>query len=315
MFEPSPATAIRILVIALATLAVPATAQDNLLDNPDFDVDLAGWGAADSEVADIDWVPIDAAGNPSSGSLQARNTRRSAGGTVFVGGQCVDVMPGETYTFGGSVFAESGQTFRGVFFQMLFRPLPDCGGSTLEVGAASSGQSVLDAWVPASAAVVAPSGAVSATFRFAVSRASADPIDDVEVLIDRLFVIPGEATACAENLHTACIGDRFQITVDYATVQDGGSSGRAVGVPLSTLGFDRGAVFWFFSPANPELLIKVLDTCGFSDHFWVFYSAGTNVGFEIRILDLETGAVWTSTNPDVNPAPPVQDLTAFSCDA
>lgn len=61
------------------------------------------------------------------------------------------------------------------------------------------------------------------------------------------------------------------------------------------------------------MLIKVLDGCALNDHFWVFYSAGTNVGLEVRVTDTVSGSVWTDINPDGRQAPPIADTAAFAC--
>ena len=49
----------------------------------------------------------------------------------------------------------------------------------------------------------------------------------------------------------------------------------------------------FFNAANPEVLIKVLDGCGFNNHYWVFYAATTSVGFDLTVRDTTTGDSMT----------------------
>jgi photosystem II stability/assembly factor-like uncharacterized protein len=117
---------------------------------------------------------------------------------------------------------------------------------------------------------------------------------------------------------TLCIDDhpgdgRFAVQVHFKTAQGGGLAGDGRAISLSSLGIDHGGLFWFFDPANPEMLIKVLDACAVDDRFWVFYSAGTNVGFTTTVVDKFTGSVATYGNPDMRAAPPVQDTAAFSC--
>ncbi len=43
------------------------------------------------------------------------------------------------------------------------------------------------------------------------------------------------------------------------------------------------AIFYFFQPANFELLVKIVDGCGSNNRFWVFYAATTNVEFTLRV--------------------------------
>ncbi|MDX1747330.1 MAG: carbohydrate binding domain-containing protein, partial [Halobacteriales archaeon] len=290
---PPAAVAVAVWILS----GQPVGAQTNLLANPDFDVDLSGWGVTSSSEAEAEWSGRDAQGDSHSGSMRARNMARTDFRSTFIASQCVTVDPGESYTFGGSVYAPEQQTFRGVFFQMLFLPNPSCGGGSIEVEAANTGSRITGDWVQAKGKTVAPAGAMSAIFRFAIPRATADPADDVEVFVDGLFVIEG-ADVCVPNVNQACITDRFQVIVDYHTSLGEGESGRAVAVSLDSLGFDRGALFWFFSPDNPEVLFKILDGCGINGYYWVFYSAGTDVGFDIEVVEASTGEVWRSTNPE-----------------
>jgi hypothetical protein len=100
----------------------------------------------------------------------------------------------------------------------------------------------------------------------------------------------------------------------YYTSQAGGKFGQAGAISTAPLGVVRGGLFWIGSAGNPEMLAKVLNACPFSDHYWVFASAGTNQGFDLHVIDTVTGARRTYTNPDLHPATPIQDTEAFPCD-
>jgi hypothetical protein len=124
--------------------------------------------------------------------------------------------------------------------------------------------------------------------------------------------------ACVADPSTLCIDDRpgdrrFKVQVSYQTTQGGGRAGSGMAIPLSGLGVDRGGLFWFFSPDNPEMLVKVLNGCSGNGNFWVFASAGTNVGLTMTVTDTRTGRVKTYSNPDLTPAMPVQDTSALPC--
>ena len=69
---------------------------------------------------------------------------------------------------------------------------------------------------------------------------------------------------------------------------------NAISVPL---GSNDSGVFWFFNPANFEVLIKVINACGFNNRYWVFMAATTNVGFTVNVRDQVTGITYTRTNP------------------
>lgn len=79
----------------------------------------------------------------------------------------------------------------------------------------------------------------------------------------------------------------------------------------SALTADTGT-FWFFDPANVELVVKVLDACSFSGHFWVFAAGLTDVQVELEVTDTETGDVRRYFNPPNTAFQPIQDTRAFS---
>lgn len=129
------------------------------------------------------------------------------------------------------------------------------------------------------------------------------------------FLSPDPEGPCTPNATTLCIdeqpGDRrFRVQVTFETAE---SSGQGRAIPLSSLGVNSGGLFWFFGAANPEMMIKVLNGCGVNNRFWVFYSAGTNVGLKTTVTDTLTGASKTYNNPLNTAAPPVQDTNAFAC--
>jgi CSLREA domain-containing protein len=93
--------------------------------------------------------------------------------------------------------------------------------------------------------------------------------------------IPG----CEPAPGTLCLGNRFQVSVRWAT-QGGEGEGQAI--PLAA---DTGA-FWFFAPDNLEILVKVLNGCGLNQRFWVFLSGLTDAEVEVTVVDSVTGERW-----------------------
>jgi hypothetical protein len=127
------------------------------------------------------------------------------------------------------------------------------------------------------------------------------------------------AGSCVAGPTTLCIerpagNPRFEARVHFETDQGAGFSGDAEVIPLRDLGVTQGGLFWFFGRDNPEMLLKVLDGCEVNGHFWVFYSAGTNVGLTTTVVDTLAGRTQTYVNPDLTAAPPVQDTLAFPCE-
>jgi hypothetical protein len=111
---------------------------------------------------------------------------------------------------------------------------------------------------------------------------------------------------CQPDAQTLCLGaaNRFQANAHW-TSKDG--SGEAQAIPLTG---DTGA-FWFFSPRNLEIQLKVLDGCGVNDRFWVFVTGLTDVGVEVTVEDTLTGESWMYGRQRGTPFPTVTDTDAF----
>jgi hypothetical protein len=116
----------------------------------------------------------------------------------------------------------------------------------------------------------------------------------------------GRITGLASPTELLLQGGRFKLDVTWQ-VPPQGTSGVGTAVPIAP---DTGA-FWFFSPSNFEMMVKVLDGRAINGHWWVFLGALTNVQFDLTVTDLGTGAVWTYHNP-YGTQPTVQDTSAFS---
>jgi hypothetical protein len=116
------------------------------------------------------------------------------------------------------------------------------------------------------------------------------------------------AGACVADGTTLCLNHgRFRVQVEWKTATDAGSGNV---VPVSS---DDSGLFWFFAPDNWEMLIKVLNGCsGSSGHYWVFFSATTNVQLIVNVTDMQTGKVKVYFNPQGVSAGPVTDTGAFA---
>lgn len=110
-------------------------------------------------------------------------------------------------------------------------------------------------------------------------------------IVERNPAVAPAATGCAAGATALCLaGNRFAVTATWREVS--GDSGTASVVPLS----DDTGYLWFFSAANVEVMLKVLDGRAVNGRFWVFYGALSDVEYTITVTDTETGAVRTYTN-------------------
>ena len=121
------------------------------------------------------------------------------------------------------------------------------------------------------------------------------------------FSIKRISGLCQPSDTQMCLQDgRFMVSVAWKDQQGGTGVGHAV---PST---DDSGLFWFFSADNMELLIKVLDGCGFNSHYWVFFAATTDQEFTVTVTDTKTGQQVQYTNPLKSPADAVTDTKAFA---
>jgi hypothetical protein len=115
-------------------------------------------------------------------------------------------------------------------------------------------------------------------------------------------------TPCVADAQSLCLqGNRFKVSVQWAA-----NGGTGVGTKVPVASADSG-LFWFFDPNNWEMLVKVLDGCAGSNHYWVFFAATTNVQYTLTVVDTQTGRVKVYFNPAGTPSPAVTDTSAFTC--
>jgi ELWxxDGT repeat protein len=108
---------------------------------------------------------------------------------------------------------------------------------------------------------------------------------------EELWVLPLGGPACQPSPTALCLnGGRFKVEVSWSIE---GATGSGQAVPLTG---DTG-YFWFFSPGNVEVVLKVLDGQGVNGHHWVFYGALSNVEYLITVTDTQTGVARRYFNP------------------
>ncbi len=105
----------------------------------------------------------------------------------------------------------------------------------------------------------------------------------------------GATEPCVADATTLCLSNsRYQVRAQWVTPDGRSGAGRVI-----NLTGDTGA-FWFFSPSNVEVVVKVLNGCGLNSRYWTFAGGLTDVNVILTVTDTQTGAVKTYINPRGN---------------
>ncbi|MEO8277951.1 MAG: S8 family serine peptidase, partial [Thermoanaerobaculia bacterium] len=123
---------------------------------------------------------------------------------------------------------------------------------------------------------------------------------DTIIATDPATCIPGPNRLCL-------LQNRFAIDVSWTNYA--GISGAGVVRPLTS---DSG-LFWFFAPANLELLVKMVDGCSFNGHYWVYAAATTDVEYHLTVTEAATGAERHFDNALGVASPAFTSIDAFPC--
>ena len=114
------------------------------------------------------------------------------------------------------------------------------------------------------------------------------------------------AGPCVASTTVLCLENgRFQVTANWT--KNDGSSGSGNAISLT----DDSGYFWFFDPANIEMVVKVLNGCAINNAYWVFAAGLTNVQVNWLVTDLQKGIDYPQVNPQGIAFAPVQATTAF----
>jgi hypothetical protein len=118
------------------------------------------------------------------------------------------------------------------------------------------------------------------------------------------------AAQCSPGDGDLCLNEqRFTVTVDFEDFDANNGTGQP-----SLLTNDSGT-FWFFSPDNIEVVVKVLDACESFGRYWVFAAGLTNTEVSLRVDDTWSGATKTYFNTRSQPFQTITDTAAFdTCD-
>jgi hypothetical protein len=118
----------------------------------------------------------------------------------------------------------------------------------------------------------------------------------------------GALPSCTPSATALCLGTDARFKVEATFLTPGGQGGQAKVVKLTS----ETGYLWFFTDTNVEVVVKVLNACGFNQRYWVFTGGLTNVQVVLKVTDTQTGAVKTYTNPQNTKYVAIQDTSAFA---
>lgn len=121
---------------------------------------------------------------------------------------------------------------------------------------------------------------------------------------------PGTVEGACQPSDTAlCLtGDRFRVESSFHDHLGNDGLGHAVALSAES------GTFWFFTSANVELIIKVVDACSLPHfhNFWVYVTGLTDVEVHLTVVDTWTQAVWERQTSVGEPFPSILDSQAFA---
>lgn len=127
-------------------------------------------------------------------------------------------------------------------------------------------------------------------------------VDEVLELVDYDLpeCVPDAITHCLQN-------GRFRVTVDWENFAGGEGEANAI------LASNESGEFWFFSPGNTELLVKVINACSEpTPRYWVFAGGLTNVGVTLTVEDTVADFEREYENEVGTNFAPILDTTTFA---
>ena len=203
------------------------------------------------------------------------------------------ISAGEQFSFGGKILYPAASSGSSAGYRVQWFSGPNCDTFLSDAGTTrpDAGTSPIGSWMALSETATAPPGAQSLLFVGDIFNAQAPPF---KVNYDDIFLYP----VCTRNATTGClVGGRFQVTVDYTSQNSGSGAAQVMQFNGQRAEDDESVFWWFFSPTNFEMGLKILNGCPVNQHFWVFISGLTNQGWTVHIKDTQTGTIASTSNP------------------
>jgi hypothetical protein len=164
-------------VLAL-TVVFPASfaSGQNMLFNPNFDIDVVGWSAVAD--ATITWDPMDSDNDPGSGSAMVANVANYS--TTMGANQCSTVLEGDQeFSLRTMIYIPSGQSETGFgYVSIRFYELPNCQGNLLTSNFSTQVYTTTpDQWLESSRVLMAPPNSQSALVWLSIHKDGNGPLD------------------------------------------------------------------------------------------------------------------------------------------
>jgi len=169
---------------SLLLAAGSASAQTELLSNPNFTMDLSGWANDNDRPAQFD--SLDSQNDPASGSARLTNVGTSNGAVPIVLTQCQRVSAGTEYGYGGIVNVPSGQPADTSAQIIIYSyQSTDCSGASLQFDSISSG--AVSTWLAIGRTLFTANGASSVQIGLGVLKPSGISAD-AQALFDNMYL-------------------------------------------------------------------------------------------------------------------------------
>ncbi|MEO7793614.1 MAG: hypothetical protein ABIV06_02485, partial [Thermoanaerobaculia bacterium] len=251
----------RVLLAALLLTSTPLFAG-NLLTNATFPTDLSGW----DYVGAATWNSSDALTQASSGSLVGTNNAASPFTYVtLLISTCLPVTGGAAFdgSLDSRIPAGQGVTAT-ASIEIAWYGAGGCSGIHYlgsNILVASSDADGVWHRSEASSAVHAPALAAFATVRLTLSKTEAGGI--ATAYFDNVVFKP--QGTCGSLPDRLCLNNnRFQVTSTWENYAGQSGVGLAQAMTAET------GYFWFFSAANVEVVVKVINGCSLNSNYWIY---------------------------------------------
>ena len=120
-------------------------------------------------------------------------------------------------------------------------------------------------------------------------------------------ILVGDGTLPAnDGRYGELLNGRFRVSATWKNFAQ--QTGNGTFVPL---GSAETGVIWFFTPANFEIMLKIIDGCFENNRYWVFFAALTNVEYQVTVRDTWANVEKTYSNVLGVSSATITDSNAF----